>query len=98
MAQVRAIFFPLGNYLAQFGDGQVTKAALDSVATARKAYWKVFWQQPEVAYEILTPTQRTLMPMLVSMSQVPAKEREDSQWFFGFPVGYRDREGRAVER
>jgi len=90
VTQVRAIFLPLGNYLAQFGDGQATKAALDSVATARKAYWKVFWQQPEVAFEVLTPTQRTLMPMLANMVQVPAKEREFAQWYFGHSIGYKD--------
>ena len=88
--RVRAIFVPLGQYLSQFGNGEASKAALDSVAASRKAYWKIFWQQPEVADSIITPTQRTLMPMLEQMLMVTAKERENSQWFFGHPIKFRD--------
>ncbi len=96
VSQVRAVFVPLGDYLAQFGDGVATKAALDSVAAARKVYWKLFWQQPEIADSIVTPTQRALMPMLMGMLQVPAKDREHSQWFFGFPIKFRDDRAGAV--
>lgn len=88
--RVRAIFVPLGQYLSQFGNGEASKAALDSVAASRKAYWKIFWQQPEVADSIITPTQRTLMPMLEQMLMITAKERENSQWFFGHPIKFRD--------
>lgn len=90
VAQVRAIFVPLGQFLAQFDNGEATKVALDSVTSARKAYWKVFWRQPEIADSVITPTQRALMPMLESMLQVPAREREHSQWFFGHPIKFRD--------
>ncbi|MEP7384030.1 MAG: carboxypeptidase-like regulatory domain-containing protein [Gemmatimonadota bacterium] len=96
VAQVRSVFMPLGDYLSRFGDGVATKAALDSVSTARKAYWQLFWQQPDVADSIITPTQRSLMPMLTGMLQVPPKDREHSQWFFGFPVKFRDDRADAV--
>ncbi len=36
------------------------------------------------------------MPMLIGMLQVPAKDRENSQWFFGFPVKFRDDKPAAV--
>ncbi len=87
---------PLGDYLSQFGDGVATKAALDSVSTARKAYWRLFWQQPEVADSIITPTQRSLMPMLIGMLEVPPKDRAHLQWFIGFPVKFRDDRAGAV--
>lgn len=85
-AQVRAIFRPLGQYLAQFSDGVATKAALDSVSAATKAYWKVFWLQPEKVDSVLTPVQRELLPMLKSMLSTPQKDREHSQWRFGYAV------------
>lgn len=85
-AQVRAIYVPLGQYLSQFGEGQATKAALDSVENASKAYWKVFWAQPEKADSVISPTQRELMPMLIGMLGVPQKDREHSQWQFGYAV------------
>ena len=88
--KVRAIYVPLGQYLSQFADGQATKAALDSVAASTKAYWKVFWQQPERADSIITPTQRQLMPFFMSMLSVPQKDREHSQYQFGFPVPFAD--------
>jgi ABC-type transport system substrate-binding protein len=39
-----------------------------------------------IADSIITSTQRELMPMMKGMVQVPQKEREHSQWQFGFPV------------
>lgn len=84
--RVRAIYRPLGTYLAQFRDGVATKPALDSVAAAEKAYWKVFWEQPEIADSLVTPLQRELMPMLTNLLRVPSKEREQSHWYFGSPV------------
>lgn len=85
-AQVRAIYRPLGVYLTQFAGGAATKSALDSATAADKAYWKVFWVQPEKTDSVLTPTQRELLPMLQSMLSVPQKDREHSQWQFGYPV------------
>jgi hypothetical protein len=90
VAQVRAIFVPLGQFLAQFDNGEATKVGARQRDVARKAYWKVFWRQPEIADSVITPTQRALMPMLESMLQVPAREREHSQWFFGHPIKFRD--------
>jgi hypothetical protein len=85
-AQVRAIYRPLGTFLSQFADGQATKVALDSVSAASKAYWKVFWEQPEKADSVITPIQRELMPMLNRMLGVPKKDREHSQWQFGHNI------------
>ncbi len=87
--QVRAIYVPLGRFLATMPSGAAGKAALDSVAAARKAYWKVFWRQPEIADSALTSLQRELMPMLKNMLQITPKEREGSQWFFGSPVKFK---------
>ncbi|MBW7933418.1 MAG: carboxypeptidase regulatory-like domain-containing protein, partial [Gemmatimonadaceae bacterium] len=85
-AQVRALYRPLGVYLSQFSDGQATKAALDSVTATSKAYWKVFWEQPEKADSVITPIQRELMPMLRGMLGVPKPDREHSQWQFGYSL------------
>ncbi|MDF1502680.1 carboxypeptidase-like regulatory domain-containing protein [Roseisolibacter sp. H3M3-2] len=87
-AEVRAMYADLGRYLASRPEGEPGKAELDSVAKVEKAYWKVFWRQPEAADSVLTPTQRELFPMLVRMAATPQKERENSQWQFGFPVPY----------
>ena len=76
----------LGELLAQAADGAAGKAELDSVKTVQKAYWKIFWEQPEIADSIVTPTQKELFPMLERMVAVPKKERENSQWQFGYPV------------
>lgn len=89
-AQVRAVYRPLGQYLSQFSDGVATKAALDSVTAATKAYWKVFWLQPEKVDSVLTPVQRELLPMLEGMLGTPQKDREYSQWQFGYPVRLED--------
>jgi hypothetical protein len=89
-AQVRAIYRPLGEYLAQFSNGDASKSALDSVTAASKAYWKVFWLQPEKVDSVLTPVQRDLLTMLQSLLSVPQKDRENSQWQFGYPVKFSD--------
>jgi hypothetical protein len=88
--RVRAVYRPLGEYLSQFKDGVATKAALDSVAASQKAYWKIFWQQPEIADSLITPMQREMMPMLKGMLQTPQKDREHSQWMFGNRVKFAD--------
>jgi hypothetical protein len=84
-ARVRAIYVPLGQFLAQ-GNGGAGKAELDSVQATQKAYWKVFWEQPEVADSIVTPAQRELIPLFKSMLAVPKEQREHSQYQFGRPV------------
>lgn len=50
-----------------------------------------FWEQPEIADSIVTPTQRELMPMLREMLGVPKADRKHSQWQFGHPVTYADK-------
>ena len=57
-AQARKIYGDLGAYLAQFPDGDVSKAALDSANASKKAYWKVFWEQPEIADSLMTNSQK----------------------------------------
>ncbi len=81
--RVRDVYVPLGKYLSQFSDGTAPPAALDTVAAAQKAYWKIFWEQPEIADSLITSQQRSLMPVLEGMLRVPKKEREHSQWQFG---------------
>jgi len=88
--RVRAIYVPLGQFLAA-GHGGAGKAELDSVQATQKAYWKIFWEQPEVADSIVTPSQRELIPLFKSMLAVPKEQREKSQYMFGRPVTLVDR-------
>jgi hypothetical protein len=83
--RVRGVYRPLGEYLAR-GNGAAGKAEMDSAETVRKAYWRIFWEQPEIADTIVTPTQKELFPMLRHMVNVTKKDRENSQMQFGFPI------------
>jgi hypothetical protein len=83
--RVREVYFQLGEYLAR-GNGSAGKAEMDSASKSQKTYWKIFWEQPEIADSIVTPAQKELFPMLRRMVDVPKKEREHSQWQFGHPV------------
>ncbi|MEO8621655.1 MAG: carboxypeptidase-like regulatory domain-containing protein [bacterium] len=89
-ARVRGVYVPLGQFLAQ-GQGGAGKGELDSVQTTQKAYWKIFWEQPEVADSIVTPSQKELFPMMKRLVEVPMREREHSQWQFGNPVTFSDK-------
>jgi hypothetical protein len=89
-ARVRAIYKPLGEFLAK-GQGGAGKAELDSVQATQKMYWKIFWEQPEIADSIVTPAQRELIPLFKSMLAVPKPQREHSQYQFGRPVTLVDR-------
>ena len=88
-AEVRALYIPLGQFLAQ-GQGGAGKAELDSVLATQKLYWRVFWRQPEIADSIVTVSQRELVPMFKNMLSVPQNDREHSQWQFGNPVTFVD--------
>jgi hypothetical protein len=94
-AQVRAVYGPLGLYLAA-GQGDASKASVDSASAAHKRYWEIFWKQPEIAAEIVNPTQRDLIPMFKSMLAVPQEDRKNSQWQFGYPVQIVDRPGMPI--
>jgi hypothetical protein len=85
-AQVRAIYFPLGAFLATEPEGKARPAALDSVTAATKRFWPAFWDQADVVDKIVTSQQKELLPMLKSITAVTKEERKDSQWFFGHPV------------
>lgn len=89
-ARVRNLYIPLGEFLAR-GSGNAGKAELDSVVATQKAYWKVFWVQPEIAAEILNPLQRNLLPMIPRILSTSKKDRETSQWQFGHPVTFEDK-------
>ncbi len=89
-AQVRALYVPLGEFISK-GQGGAGKAELDSVQTIQKAYWKVFWVQPEIADSILTVSQKALFPMIVRMAATPMRDRERSQWQFGHPITFADK-------
>ena len=85
-AEVRQMYLALGQFLASRPEGEPGKVELDSVTTVEKAYWKAFWRQPEIADSVITPTQRELFPMLRNMVATPQRDRENSQWQFGYPV------------
>jgi hypothetical protein len=89
-ARVRAVYAQLGEFLSQREGHDPGKAELDSAKGAEKAYWKIFWQQPEIADSAITPSQRELMPMLKSMLSIPMADREHSQWMFGHSVTLED--------
>lgn len=80
---VRELYRPLAKYLAGEGGEKVSKEALAMVDSTKKRYWRLFWQQPEVADSIVTPMQRDLMQMLKGMLETSQKDRENSQWYFG---------------
>jgi hypothetical protein len=89
-SRVRAIYRPLAEFLAR-GNGEAGKAELDSVEATQKAYWKVFWQQPEIADSIVTPAQKELFPLLKNLLSVESARREQSRFFFGYPVELQDK-------
>ena len=93
---VRTIYKGLGQFLAK-GQGDAGKMEIDSVLTAQKAYWKIFWEQPEIADSIMTSSQKELFPMMKSIVSVPKRDREHSQWQFGNPVTFVDTGKRAAE-
>jgi hypothetical protein len=94
-AEVRAVYAPLGRQLAA-GQGDASKASVDSASAAHKRYWEIFWKQPEIAAEIVNPTQRDLIPMFKSMLAVPMADRKHSQWQFGYPVQFVDKPGLPI--
>src|SRR5205085_6579666 len=49
----------------------VSKTTYDSVQNVQNAYWNVFCKQPEIAADVLTPTQLSLLPMFENISHLP---------------------------
>jgi len=93
-AQVRAIYIPLGAFLAERRGHEPGKTELDSAAVVDSVYWKIFWVQPEIADSIITPTQKELFPMLKAMVATPKNDRLHSRWQFGNPVTFADEKPR----
>lgn len=89
-ARVRAVYRPLGAFLAS-ANGTAGPAQLDSVRATEKSYWKIFWEQPEIADSIITPVQRELVPFLKQMLSLTAKQRETNRYFVGYPVAMEER-------
>jgi len=89
-SRIRALYMPLGEFLAR-GQGGAGKAELDSAQATQKTYWKIFWEQPEIAGDVLSPVQLDLLPFFKSMLATPKKQREHSQWRFGNPVTFADK-------
>ena len=85
-ARVRAIYFPLGAFLATQPEGAAGKAALDSVTASTKRFWPLFWEQADVVDGIALTHQKELMPMLKNLTATSKEDRKDSQWYFGYPV------------
>ncbi|HEY0931710.1 MAG TPA: carboxypeptidase-like regulatory domain-containing protein [Gemmatimonas sp.] len=81
--QVRELYRPLAQFLAAQPEGVASKQALDSVKTVQKAYWELFWKQPEIAAEVLDPQQMDVITLLKDMLTVPAPQRKQSRYFFG---------------
>jgi len=88
--RVRAIYIPLGKYLAET-NGYAGKAQLDSAKATEKLYWQIFWEQPEIAAEFITPAQRELIPMFPRMLETPMEDRKHSQWEFGHAITFSDK-------
>jgi hypothetical protein len=89
-ARVRTIYIPLGKYLAET-NGYAGKAQLDSAKATEKLYWVIFWEQPEIAAQFVTPAQRELIPMFGRMLETPMDDRKHSQWDFGHAVTFSDK-------
>ena len=89
-ARVRAMYIPLGRFLAGGKGKDPGQVELDSVTNTDKAYWKLFWEQPEIADSAITPSQRELIPLLKFMLEIPKKEREHRKRFFGRSVTLAD--------
>ena len=83
--RVIGVYSQLAEFLSR-GDGAAGKVELDSMNTTSKSYWKVFWEQPEIADSILTPVQKQFFPMLARMVATPKTDREHSRWQFGNSV------------
>lgn len=88
--RVRALYVPLGQFLAA-GQGGAGKAELDSVKATQKSYWKIFWEQPEIAGAIVSASQRELLPMFERILSITQEDRKNSQWQFGHPISFSDK-------
>ena len=83
---MRGVYSPLGEFLAAQPNGLPGKAALDSANATDKLYWKIFWDEVDVAEPLITPLQKQLLPFIASMMAVNREQRKDSRWQFGYPV------------
>jgi hypothetical protein len=71
---------------------------LERAKAAEKAYWRLFWLQPEIVEAVLTPVQRELNTFVKQMVAVPKKQREQSQWSFQYPSRCPSRAAAAAPR
>jgi hypothetical protein len=82
---VRDLYVPLGKFLVE-RESRTGQAELDSVKVTQKLYWKIFWEQVDIAATIITPVQREYFDLLKSLLQIPAANREYTTIRFGDPV------------
>ena len=85
---VRSLFTGLGRHLAS-NRQKASAADLEAAAAAQRRYRQLFWRQPAVAVEILTPLQRQLMPFLGALVLAPPRAREEEDVSVGYPVSLR---------
>jgi hypothetical protein len=88
-AQVRELYRPLAKFLAGQPDGVASKQALDSAKTVQKAYWELFWKQPEIAAAVLESQQMDVISLLKDMLTVPPPQRKQSRYFFGRSITFK---------
>jgi hypothetical protein len=88
-ASVRAIYVDLGRFLESRGDRAPGKIEMDSVSASDRAYWRLFWEQPEIADSIVTPAQKELFPLLRNLVSAPKPNRVNMFARFGAPVPFR---------
>ena len=96
-AGARAIYVPLGEFLATRA-GDPGKTELDSAEAAEKAYWKLFWEQPEIVDTLVTGTQKELFPLVKALIGAPKERREHAHFMFGHPVAFSDKAAEPVAR
>jgi hypothetical protein len=84
--RIRGLYKPLSAFLAEQPDGAAGKAALDTVQATTRQYWPIFWEQVDLAMDVLNQQQRELMPLFNNMSAVTKEERRNARWTFGYPV------------
>lgn len=83
--EVRAIFRPLGAYLAN-GSGRAGRAELDSAERTVRAYRMLSWSHVDEVASVLTPLQLELFPFMSDLLRLRREDRPESSWNFGYPV------------
>jgi hypothetical protein len=89
--QVRGIYRDLAEYLSARNGRDPGKAELARSKDADRAYWRVFWAQPDSVAPIISLTQRELLPSLKAVIELPKESRNGAETSFGYPVTFANR-------